>query len=69
MSRAGISLHDTIQRQRLEQCRHDLRDPGTAHLAVATVGARWGFVDPSHFGRSFKAAYGLTPNEWRAGSR
>jgi AraC-like DNA-binding protein len=65
MSRAGITLHDSIQQQRLAECRRDLRDPRSSHLAVATIGARWGFVDPSHFGRSFKAAYGLTPNEWR----
>jgi AraC-like DNA-binding protein len=67
MARAGLSVHDTIQQQRLEECRRDLRDPRSSHLAVATIGARWGFVDPSHFGRSFKATYGLTPNEWRAG--
>ncbi|MET0695076.1 MAG: helix-turn-helix domain-containing protein [Propionibacteriaceae bacterium] len=66
MSRAGISVHASIQRQRLDECRRDLRDPRWAHLAVATIGARWGFVDPSHFGRSFKTAYGMTPNEWRA---
>lgn len=69
MARAGISLHRTIQHQRLEACRRDLRDPACAHLAAATVGARWGFVDPSHFGRVFRNAYGLTPNEWRAAPR
>ncbi len=66
MARAGISIHETIQRQRLEQCRRDLRDPRLAHLAVATIGSRWGFVDPSHFGRVFRTSYGLTPNEWRS---
>jgi AraC-like DNA-binding protein len=65
LARAGIGLHATIQDQRLEECRRELRRPGSAHLAVATIGARWGFVDPSHFGRVFKAAYGMTPNEWR----
>lgn len=67
LARAGVSLHDTIRRQRLAACRRDLRDPRSAHLAVATIGARWGFVDPSHFGRVFKAAYGVTPYGWRAG--
>lgn len=69
MARAGIGLHESIQQQRLEECRRDLRDQRSAHLAVATIGARWGFVDPSHFGRVFKAAYGLTPNEWRTTGR
>ncbi|MEU1540899.1 AraC family transcriptional regulator [Actinacidiphila glaucinigra] len=26
---------------------------------------RWGFVSPAHFSRSFRAAYGLSPGEWR----
>lgn len=69
LARAGIALHATIQEQRLEECRRALRDPRCAHLAVATIGSRCGFVDPSHFGRAFKAAYGLTPNEWRRGGR
>ena len=67
LARAGISLHNSIQQQRLEECRRELRDPRCAHMAVATIGSRWGFVDPSHFGRLFKAAYGMTPNEWRLG--
>jgi AraC-like DNA-binding protein len=67
LARAGVSLHSSIQQQRLEECRRELRDPRCAHMAVATIGSRWGFVDPSHFGRLFKAAYGMTPNEWRLG--
>ncbi len=68
LARAGIGLHAAIQEQRLDECRRELRDPRLAHLAVATIGSRWGFVDPSHFGRAFKTAYGLTPNEWRQAS-
>jgi len=30
---------------------------------------RWGFVDPTHFGRRFRAAYGLSPGEWRRAAR
>ncbi|GAA3699079.1 helix-turn-helix domain-containing protein [Microlunatus aurantiacus] len=69
MARAGVGLRDSIQQQRLERCRADLRDPRLAHLAVATIGSRWGFVDPSHFGRVFRTAYGMTPNEWRRSAR
>ncbi len=68
LARAGVSLHASIQRQRLEECRRELRDRRRAHMAVATIGSRWGFVDPSHFGRLFKASYGMTPNEWRRGT-
>ncbi|NMO89355.1 helix-turn-helix domain-containing protein [Actinomycetospora sp. TBRC 11914] len=65
LAREGVGLHATIQEQRLDGCARALRDPTQAHLAVAIIGSRWGFVDPSHFGRAFKRAYGMTPNEWR----
>ena len=61
----GIRVHRTIRRQRLEACRRELRDHRRAHVAIATISARWGFADPSHFSRVFRAAYGLTPHEWR----
>ncbi len=66
---AGIGLRATIQEQRLDACRRELRDPRHAHQAVATIGRRWGFVDPSHFGRVFRAAFDLTPTEWRRSAR
>lgn len=68
MARDGVRLHEFIRQQRLEACRRELRDGTRAHLAVATIGAHWGFVDPSHFGRVFKAAYAMTPHEWRSSS-
>jgi AraC-like DNA-binding protein len=33
---------------------------------VAAVGARWGYPDAVHFGRLFKATYGLGPRDYRA---
>ena len=30
------------------------------------VGARWGFADPAHFSRVFKAAYGMPPGVFRS---
>ncbi|GAA4869738.1 helix-turn-helix domain-containing protein [Actinomycetospora straminea] len=66
---AGVgSLRAMIQEQRLDACRRDLRDRRHAHQAVATIGRRWGFVDPSHFGRVFRQTFGLTPAEWRRGA-
>lgn len=66
LERAGVGLQDTIRTLRLQECRRALRDPASAHLTVAAVGARWGFVDASHFGRVFRREYGMTPREWRA---
>lgn len=63
---AGISLGDWVRSQRLEACRHDLTRAGTGSHGVAAVGRRWGFRDPTNFGRAFKRAYGITPGSWRA---
>ena len=68
LAHADIRLTDTIRRQRLEACRRELRDDRRRHLAIATISARWGFADPSHFSRVFRAEYGMTPLEWRAGA-
>ena len=67
LARADIRLTDTIRRQRLEACRRELRDDRRRHVAIATISARWGFADPSHFSRVFRAEYGMTPLEWRTG--
>ena len=66
---ADIRLTDTIRRQRLEACRRELRDERRRHVAIATISARWGFADPSHFSRVFRSEYGMTPQEWRTGLR
>jgi AraC-like DNA-binding protein len=54
-----------IRGRRLERSRQDLLDPALSSWPVSTIGARWGLTDPSHFGRVFRAAYGLTPAEYR----
>jgi AraC-like DNA-binding protein len=54
-----------IRDRRLDHCRRDLTDPALVQRSVSAVGARWGFVDATHFGRVFKTAYGVTPAEYR----
>ncbi|NUR95103.1 MAG: helix-turn-helix domain-containing protein [Kribbellaceae bacterium] len=66
LAAGGISLGDWIRDQRLEGAREDLARPGLRSLTIATIARRWGFTDPSSFGRVFRAAYGLSPREWRA---
>ncbi|MGH9043253.1 MAG: helix-turn-helix domain-containing protein [Acidimicrobiales bacterium] len=61
----GTSVSRYIRERRLERCRHDLSDPADRFVPVSAVGARWGLVDPAHFSRLFKAAYGLAPREFR----
>ncbi|MEU7473913.1 helix-turn-helix domain-containing protein [Streptomyces sp. NPDC044984] len=52
-----------IQRRRLEACRRDLALHG--NTTIAAVAHRWGFISAAHFSRVFRAAYGVSPREWR----
>lgn len=51
--------------QRLEQCRRALASPALRHRHIGEVAFGWGFNDFSHFGRAFRARYGLSPRAWR----
>lgn len=62
----GETVGRWIQARRLERCRRDLLRSKGRDLGVAAVARRWDFVNPSHFGRVFRAAYGMTPREWQA---
>ncbi len=61
----GSTVGGWIRQRRLDRCRHDLRDPQLADRPVAAIGARWGYPDPAHFSRLFKAAYGTGPRDYR----
>jgi len=63
---SGTTVAGWIRQRRLEHCEHDLRDPRWQARPVAAVGARWGYPDPAHFSRLFKAAYGVGPRDYRA---
>jgi AraC-like DNA-binding protein len=54
-----------IRRRRLERSRRDLLDPAMHFRTVGAIGARWGFVNPAHFNRAFRDAYGLPPGVYR----
>ena len=62
----GSTVGGWIRQRRLERCGHDLRDPQLANRPVAAIGARWGYPDPAHFSRLFKAAYGMGPRDYRS---
>lgn len=62
----GMTVSTWIRTRRLERCRRDLIDPAYAGRPVAAIAARWGFVDAAHFSRAFKAAFAVSPGEYRA---
>ncbi|WP_369149542.1 helix-turn-helix domain-containing protein [Streptomyces sp. R44] len=61
----GITVGQLIRQRRLEECGRELARRGRTAPTVSAVAQRWGFVNPAHFSRSFRAAYGVSPREWR----
>jgi AraC family transcriptional regulator, positive regulator of tynA and feaB len=59
----GMSLTRLIRLRRLSRCLDALKDPLQSHRPVSEIAYSWGFSDITHFGRVFKARYGLTPLE------
>ncbi|MER7582580.1 helix-turn-helix domain-containing protein [Kitasatospora sp. NPDC097691] len=65
----GTTVSRWVQRERLERCRRELSRPARTMRAVSAVAHQWGFVSPSHFSRSFRTTYGMSPREWQATAR
>lgn len=61
----GATVGRWILRRRLEECRRDLMRQGRGSRTIAAVAGRWGFPNATHFSRVFRAAYGMSPREWR----
>ncbi|MFJ8621958.1 helix-turn-helix domain-containing protein [Kitasatospora sp. NPDC093550] len=62
----GVTVSRLVQQLRLDACARELARRGRAVPTVSVVAQRWGFVNPAHFSRTFRAAYGVSPREWRA---
>jgi AraC-like DNA-binding protein len=56
-------VHRHIRSLRLRRCLSQLSRPSDGRRRVGDVASEWGFDDPSHFHRLFKAEFGATPSE------
>jgi AraC-like DNA-binding protein len=61
----STSIVRLIQTRRLARCRKALEDPLQNHRTVSDIAWGWGFSDMTHFGRKFRAAYGVLASEFR----
>ncbi|MFF9178410.1 helix-turn-helix domain-containing protein [Streptomyces sp. NPDC014793] len=61
----GETIAAWIRGQRLEGARRDLADPALDSVPIHAVAARWNFPRAADFTRTFRAAYGLAPSEYR----
>ncbi|MDX3850816.1 helix-turn-helix domain-containing protein [Streptomyces sp. AK02-01A] len=59
-----VTVGRWVQRRRLEECGRDLVRRANSST-IAAVAHRWGFTSAPHFSRVFRAAYGMSPREWR----
>lgn len=65
--KSGQSFRRWVLENRLEACRKALRDPGQVGSTISEIAYRWGFNDLSHFTKSFRARFGMSPRDWRRG--
>ena len=63
LAEQDTSLHRLILSRRLSRCRAAFEDPNQMYRTIAEIAQGWGFSDMTHFGRCFKAAYGVSPRE------
>lgn len=64
-SSSGDTFGGYVRARRLERCRADLVSPLCADLSITQICYRWGFNASSHFSRSFKEKYGVSPRAYR----
>jgi AraC family transcriptional regulator, positive regulator of tynA and feaB len=61
-SATGETVSEVIRVRRLARARQDVT---SGERSISSIAHAWGFADTSHFSRSFKAHYGMSPSEYR----
>lgn len=62
----GVTVAAYIRGRRLERVKNDLADPAHATESIHHISSQYGFHEPSHFSRVFKAEFGEAPRVFRA---
>jgi len=66
LSRSGVVLGEWIRVRRLEGSRRELARSTATGKTISAIGRAWGFGDATHFSRTFRETFGMSPREWRA---
>jgi AraC-like DNA-binding protein len=66
LSRSGVVLGEWIRVRRLEGSRRELARSAATRRTISSIAHAWGFGDATHFSRTFREAFGMSPREWRA---
>ncbi|HVI53442.1 MAG TPA: helix-turn-helix domain-containing protein [Luteibacter sp.] len=64
----SLTLMRWVRAERLARCRRELADPALRHRSIAQVAQSWGFGDMTHFSRSFREIFGVSPRGYRQAS-
>jgi len=62
---ASTTFRSELMRLRLESAHRLLSDHRYSSVSVSEISGRCGFVEPSHFAKRFRKAFGLGPQELR----
>jgi len=65
----SLTFRSELIRVRLDAAQRLLSDKRYSALTVGEIAARCGFLEPSHFTRRFRKAYGAGPSEFRSRPR
>jgi AraC-like DNA-binding protein len=60
-----LLLSEWIWSRRLEKARAAIERSRTTGQSITQIAYDWGFKDPAHFSRAFKARYHATPSDYR----
>lgn len=60
-----LHLSEWLWARRLDRARAAIEASPSTGLSITRIAYEWGFKDPAHFSRAFKARFGQSPSELR----
>ncbi len=60
-----LHLSEWLWTRRLDRARAAIEASTSTGLSITRIAYEWGFKDPAHFSRAFKARFGRSPSELR----